>query len=1317
MPQQDELERLFDAALDVADGPERAAFLERACSGDHELLRLLEELLRAHRDVSGTRFLESGDPAQDACGPAPGLESAGQRVGDYRLIEVLGEGGFGTVWAAEQLRPVRRAVALKLLKPGMDSRRVVQRFEAERQALALMEHPGIATVLGAGTTDAGRPYFVMELVRGEPILAHCRAHGLDLPARLNLFVALCRAIEHAHAKGVIHRDIKPSNVLVTACDGVARPKVIDFGVAKATHARLTEETLLTTGQQVIGTPAYMSPELADPGGREVDARSDLYSLGALLYELLTDSPPFDERELAGKGLIEMLRVIREVDPPTPSARIAPGARPPRGAPARSGRAPSGELDWVVMKCLEKDPARRYPSVADLRADLERFLAHEPVSVGPPSPLYRLRKFVRRRRGLVIAWALLSSGLLGTTGTMVWALRERSLQIELRRAAEESQTAARSARAEADAARDEAERAAYEAILTATPYDPLPDGHWVQRLLRAPQEHRGWEWSYLAYLARRSRLHWQAHGGMNTDLRHAPGGELLATSSRDGKLQVWDRDDGRLVGERDGLVPGWQRLCFSPDGRWLASLSIRGEEAGGRVVHWLSWPDLTERWTRTGNLGSAPVSPDGTQVVLADPELPQAHLIDVVRGEVVRTLPCPARGMLLSFDPGGRALLHLDPGREELAALSLEVGGDPPRLERMPPERAGILSRAVLERGRASFLGPPGTFARLTIATDPSRDLTVGALSPAADLAALGDRRGGLTIHRAYEPEHGFDLLGHHTHLVALSVSEDGRELGSLDQSGHVHLWELPIHEVPFRVPATDRSIRVGGAIEPRGEWVASGGWGNLQLWHVPTGELRWFSEVSTKYLEHLAFAPDGRRIVAAETLGRIHLFGLEGPEPLAVRAGDPAGHSALAWIPGGERVLLGAGDGRLLVLDWSNGSLAEWSRPHDGPIRALVVSSDGRLVVSAAGAAIRSADGAEPLGSRRGTRSIALSALDDPSSPVRTLVPDFDPTALALTLDAGGLLVGGEKGDLALHELPSGAIRWRARLEDGGERGWNRSITRLAPHPDGRRVAAGLGDGSVFVLELERGDALAVLRPGPVQALAFTSDGSSLIATTKEPFTLYETARPAAGILERRELVRRARHLVDSLAQEHGLSAQVAARLADLPLCAQRLPNEALRSAALEQARARGDSLNLLFSESLYVARSAGGSPESYRRALERLRFVQERQPERAPDRVWLEALLLHRLGEHDAGRVVLQASLAGEGARDALRGTEFAVLSLIELASGRPEAAGEAWARAEEQVARLGMPTDPTLGLVQREARREWLAAQPLVPQTHSGR
>ncbi|MHB8953116.1 MAG: serine/threonine protein kinase [Pirellulaceae bacterium] len=413
-------EAIFHIARQLTSADARATYLDQVCAGDASLRDRVEALLKIHEQDQAFLNPDSPSPPATADAVSP-TERPGATIGRYRLMEQIGEGGMGVVFVAEQEKPIRRKVALKVIKPGMDSKAVVARFEAERQALAMMDHPNIAKVLDAGTTDSGRPYFAMELVRGISITDYCDRNRLTIQERLSLFIEVCQAIQHAHQKGIIHRDIKPSNVLVTLHDGTPVPKVIDFGVAKALNTRLTDRTIYTEHLQVIGTLLYMSPEQAELSGLDVDTRSDVYSLGVVLYELLTGTTPFQKNDLEKAGLDEQRRIIRDEEPPRASIRISSLgetvtiiADSRKTDPKRLHQMVRGDLDWIVTKALEKDRTRRYKTADSLALDVARLLADEPIEARPPSRSYRLHRFLRRNRVAVTAGGVVSLLILSCT---------------------------------------------------------------------------------------------------------------------------------------------------------------------------------------------------------------------------------------------------------------------------------------------------------------------------------------------------------------------------------------------------------------------------------------------------------------------------------------------------------------------------------------------------------------------------------------------------------------------------------------------------------------------------------------------------------------------------------------------------------------------------------------------------------------------------------------------------------------------------------------------------------------------------------------
>ncbi len=600
---------LFVELLHIIDDEDRQARLAEIASSEPVLAKRLAELLEAHNRAS--QFLE--EPAQfddfekRTTVPLVESEKPGQSIGPYKLLQKIGEGGMGIVYMAEQSVPVQRRVALKVIKAGMDSKRVIARFEAERQALALMDHPNIAKVLDAGTTDNGRPYFVMELVKGVPITTYCDERKLSIRERLELMVPVCQAIQHAHQKGIIHRDIKPSNVLVAQYDEKPVPKVIDFGVAKATSMKLTDKTMFTEFGQVIGTIEYMSPEQAQFNQLDIDTRSDIYSLGVMLYELTTGSTPLDGNTLRSAGIAEMMRMIREVDPPKPSHKLSTVATLPSIAatrnvePSKLRGTVKGELDWIIMKALEKERVRRYATCADLSDDLQRFLNGDAVEAVPPSLQYKVMKSMRRNKGVTIAASLIAASIVASAiFSSIRYINERAARqdaeqnreiasaraIEAQQAADEAtrqrqeaelqRTEAELQREETRAQRDLAQRNLYFADMRLAAVDveagnlERAERNLIRHVpLNAESDFRGWEWYYLLGMCHQEEKILYGHTSFISDIAWSPDGRYIATTSHDASMRVWDTTTWKC--ERVFNEGTTIHLCvaWSPDSRFVA----------------------------------------------------------------------------------------------------------------------------------------------------------------------------------------------------------------------------------------------------------------------------------------------------------------------------------------------------------------------------------------------------------------------------------------------------------------------------------------------------------------------------------------------------------------------------------------------------------------------------------------------------------------------------------------------------------------------------------------------------------------------------
>jgi serine/threonine protein kinase len=702
-------ESIFGQALEITSAADRASFLDQACGNDLRLRAEVEALLRAH-ERSGD-LLDLAESAQPTSELSP--ETPGTVIGPYKLLEQIGEGGMGTVWMAEQTDPIQRRVAVKVVKEGMDSKQVLARFEAERQALALMEHPNIARVLDAGRTPSGRPYFVMELVKGQPITKYCDEKRLGIRERLELFGDVCRAVQHAHQKGIIHRDVKPSNVLVAPYDGKPVIKVIDFGVAKATGQRLTDKTLFTGFGALVGTPEYMSPEQAEVNNQDIDTRSDIYSLGVLLYELLTGSTPLTRKRIQEAALLEVLRVIREEEPPRPSTRLSeskdslPSISAQRQTePAKLTKLVRGELDWIAMKALEKDRGRRYETANGLVMDIQRYLADEPVQACPPSAWYRFRKFARRHRGGLSTAAILAGALvvtaiaLAVSNVLVTQERdEKALALHDKEEALKQESFARAKAKEQEALANRNAKVSQQQELLARRrlYNAqinLAHQAWEagnpQRVLELlegqrprfdEEDMRTFEWYYLWRLCRAahrftlrghdSKNHgndiWQSTEIFGIDI--SPDGKTLASANRD-TVKLWDIATGKERTALRGPHGFRAALAFSPGGKLLVTGGFLGQ---CDVWDLTSGKALPIHLPQHSMEGAAVFSPDGKTLAGGNYN-GTIKLWDVASWRESLTIQAHAESVgVLRFSPDGRILASAAAwasGEEEVNLIKL-----------------------------------------------------------------------------------------------------------------------------------------------------------------------------------------------------------------------------------------------------------------------------------------------------------------------------------------------------------------------------------------------------------------------------------------------------------------------------------------------------------------------------------------------------------------------------------------------------------------------------------------------------------------------
>jgi WD40 repeat protein/serine/threonine protein kinase len=1039
------------------------------------------------------------------------FEGPGAVIGPCKLLQQIGEGGMGVVYMAEQQEPVRRKVAFKIIKPGMDSAQVIARFEAERQALAMMDHQNIAKVFDAGTTTgdpgcirAGRPYFVMELVHGVPITTFCDENQLTPRERLELFVPVCQAIQHAHQKGIIHRDIKPSNVLVTLYDDKPVPKVIDFGVAKAIEQRLTEKTLFTQFGVLVGTFEYMSPEQAEMNALGVDTPSDIYSLGVLLYELLTGTTPLERERLGEAALSELVRLIKEEEPPRPSVRLSSSNTLPKIAAARKtepARLPMlvrGEIDWIVMKCLEKNRSRRYDTANSLARDVERYLHDEPVEACPPSAGYRLRKFVRKHRmPLIVAAAfgmLLVAGVVVSTWQAVRARRAESDAVLQRDLTDKEAIHARTEKKEADKARQAAEeqRAAAEAGEYAGRIN-LAQQAWgngnllrVRKLLEetAAYPHRGFEWYYLQRLCHLELQTLIGHHAAVTFVSWSPDGTRLATASWDRTAKVWEVAGGRELLTLQGHTSGVYFVSWSPDGQRLATGSMDGT---AKVWEAVSGRELFTLKGHTDMVCSVVWSPDGLRLATGSMDR-TAKVWDAASGRELFTLHGHTQGVKdVAWSPAGKRLATASfdgtakvwevAGWRELFTLQSHVGGVwsaswSPDSKRLATGGFGDGTAKVWEAASGREL--------LTLKAQPMNNLCV-SWSPDGQRLATGS--GGGTA-KVWEAANGRELLSLKSHASSVSWSPDSKRLATASYSGMAKIWEAAAGRELVSLEQKSPVASVGWS--PDGKRLLTGCFERTaKVLDAASGRELLTLQGHTDSVRSVACSRDGRRLATGSADGTAKVWDAASGREICSLQGHESMVASLSWSPNDQRLATGSMDGTAKVWEVSSSRELFTLAGHKNAVVSVSWSRDGQFLATA------SADGTARLWEGASGRETAC--LEHPSAVL----------AVSWSPDGQWLATGSRDGTAKVWEVPTG----RELLTLRGHTEWVNSVSWS---PDGRRLATGSDDRTAKVWDLAAlsansatGRELLTLQghTGSVWSVSWSPDGQRL-ATASEDGTI-----------------------------------------------------------------------------------------------------------------------------------------------------------------------------------------------------------------------
>jgi len=1209
-------ELIFYAALKLASPDKRDAYLKDACGDDIQLLNRIKALFKAHEEDSD--FLKT--PAMDpnvTLDSSPSFEGPGTKIGHYEVLELIGEGGMGLVYLAEQKEPVRRKVVLKIVKPGMDSKQVIARFEAERQVLAILDHPNIAHVFDAGATAAGRPYFVMEYVKGMSITAYCDQRKLNIEQRLRLFEQVCEGVHHAHQKGIIHRDLKPSNILVSVHGDRAVPKIIDFGIAKAITQPLTDKTFVTLQGQLLGTPEYMSPEQVDLATQDIDTRSDIYSLGVVLYELLAGVLPFEKESFASLGFAEIQCTIREQEPASPSIRLTNLGHQAKTIAASRGtqaialaRRLHRELEWIPLKAMRKDRCRRYRSASEMADDVRNYLTGLPLIAGPETTIYRVQKFVHKHAGSVATVVLVAAAIiLGLIVSMAMYFRAedaRQKEVVARTEAEQATKKEAAACAEAEQAKEketvartqaeqaeqatkqkaeELRRALYvnSIQLADAKYREGNIGRVRELLESCPNNLRGWEWNRLNHISDQSIMTLGGTQSAGQCAIFSPDGNRIFSGCWDGSIKVWDAANGTefmsLRGHENGVIS----LAFSPDGKRLVSSSwdktakLWDVESGAEVMTFRGHDQV---------LMHVAFSPDGKRIAAAE------------GGEIIKIWDATtgAEAMTIHNRGGNSGKVAFSPDGKNIASSSgnkvkiwdVNTGDEKMTLPEAnknwtacvaySPDGERIVSCGGWDSKIKVWDSSTGAEV-LTIVSHQREALHFVAFSPDGRRIVSVGRDSRIKVWDALTGDELMALYGIGAPQAAFSP--DGSRIVSFGLDGTIKVWSTILEGERMTLRGHKNDI-VSVSFSPNGKLLASGSSDRtIKIWDVESG-----AEVMTlrghdKGVADIAFSPDGKRIVSSGNK-TIKVWDVDsGNEMLSFHGHDDYIRSLAFSSDGKHIVSAGESDTTVKIWDAATGYEVSTLREHEGFAYSIAISPSGNQIVT--GACCDCDE--ETIG---GTIRVW-----DIKSGNELMRCNYSPGVFSVAFSPDGKYIasGGSDGDrtVKIWDTNSGAEVMTLDGHDGG-------VGSVVFSPEGKRILSGSKDETIKLWDISMGILLMTLPAQcAVWSAAFSPDGKTIAISDGNVVTVFESAPPSCGYGPR-QTAEAARKLVNELYQKYGFYYDVIDKLqADTTL------DEPIRKISLQIANSRkGEDADKLNRESWEVVKLPSRDVNEYRLALEK---------------------------------------------------------------------------------------------------------------------